>query len=47
MNCHDSAFKPTRQRLKNATLEQLEHGADNIQDATTLEEVFETGSREK
>jgi hypothetical protein len=30
----------TRQRLKNATLEQLERWTDTILDAATLEEVF-------
>jgi len=30
----------TRQRLKNATLEQLERWTDNILDAASLEEVF-------
>ena len=34
----------TRERLKNATSEQLEHWADNILEATSLEEVFK-GSR--
>jgi len=36
-----------KEKIAQASEEQLEHWADNILDATTLEEVFETGPGEK
>ncbi|MBI4742509.1 MAG: DUF4351 domain-containing protein, partial [Betaproteobacteria bacterium] len=36
-----------KEKIAQASEDQLEHWADSILDATTLEKVFETGSREK